>query len=137
MQVNVQRGGGGRTPPPLANTRGAVGWGAETFGKPFELSIEEFGVVLVDLAVLLGAPVCVCPFVTNGVWPCVHAFDVAPKDGCDFVFVVARYVTRASPVTTHPAVVHVVGRVKTDVLTRVFLVPSKGMFTSVRGRRNI
>ena len=132
--MNFQRGGGGRTPPPLANTRGTVGWGAETFGKPFELSVEESRVVLVDFAVLLGAPVCVCPFVTNGVCPCVHVFDVAPKDGCDFF---ARYVTRASPVTTHPAVVHVVGRVKTDVLTRVFLVPSKGMFTSVRGRRNI
>ena len=132
--MNFQRGGGGRTPPPLANARGTVGWGAETFGKPFELSIEEFGVVLVDLAVLLGAPVSISPFVTNGVWPCVHAFDVAPKDGCDFV---ARYVTRASPVTACLAVVHVVGRVKTDVLTRVFLVPSKGMFTSVRGRRNI
>ena len=98
------------------------------------MSIEESGVVLVDFAVFLGAPVFDSPLVTNGRWPCVHAFDVAPKDGCDLV---ARYVTRASPVTTHPAVVHVVGRVKTDVLTRVFLVPSKGMFTSVRGRRNI
>ena len=135
--MNVQRGGGGRTPPPLANTRGAVGWGAETFGKPFELSIEESRVGLVDLAVLLGAPVSISPFVTNGVWPCVYALDVAPKDGYDFVFVVARCVTRASPVTACLAVVHVVGRVKTDVLTRVFLVPSKGMFTSVRGRRNI
>ena len=132
--MNVQRGGGGRTPPPLANARGTVGWSAETFGKPFELSIEESRVVLVDFAVLLGAPVSISPFVTNGVWPCVHAFDVAPKDGSDFV---ARYVTRASPVTARLAVVHVVGRVKTDVLTRVFLVPSKGMFTSVRGRRNI
>ena len=79
--MNVQRGGGGRTPPPLANTRGAVGWGAETFGNPFELSIEESRVVLVDLAVFLGAPVSVSPFVTNGFWPCVHALDVAPKDG--------------------------------------------------------
>ena len=132
--MNVQRGGGGRTPPPLANARGTVGWGAETFGKPFELSVEESRVVLVDFAVLLGAPVSISPFVTNGVWPGVHAFDVAPKDGGDFV---ARYVTRASPVTARLAVVHVVGRVKTDVLTRVFLVPSKGMFTSVRGRRII
>ena len=96
------------------------------------MSIEESGVVLVDLAVFLGAPVCVSPFVTDGGWPRVYAFDVAPKDGCDFV---ARCVTRASPVTARCAVVHVVGRVKTGVLTRVFLVPSKGMFTSVRGRR--
>ena len=132
--MNVQRGGGGRTPLPLANARGTVGWGAEAFGKPFELSVEESRVVLVDFAVLLGAPVSSSPFVTNGVWPSVHAFDVAPKDGCDLV---TWYVTRASPVTTHPAVVHVVGRVKTGVLTRVFLVPSEGRFTSVRGRRNI
>ena len=96
--------------------------------------IEELGVVLVDFAVLLGAPVFDRPLVTNGRWPCVHAFDVAPKDGCDFF---ARYVTRASPVTTHSVVVHVVGWVKTGVLTRVFLVPSEGRFTSVRGRRNI
>ena len=96
--------------------------------------IEELGVVLVDFAVLLGAPVFDVPFVTNGRWPCVHAFDVAPKDGCDFF---ARYVTRASPVTTHSVVVHVVGWVKTGVLTRVFLVPNEGRFTSVRGRRNI
>ena len=132
--MNFQRGGGGRSPPPLANARGAVCRGAEAFGKPFELSVEENRVVLVDFAVFLCAPVCVRPFVTNGIWPCVHAFDVAPKDGGDFV---ARCVTRASPVTACLAVVHVVGRVKTGVLTRVFLVPSKGMFTSVRGRRNI
>ena len=134
--MNVQRGGGGRTPLPLANARGTVGWGAEAFGKPFELSVEESRVVLVDFAVFLGAPVSSRPFVTNGVWPSVHAFDVAPKDGCDFDFV-ARGDIRAVPVTSRLVVVHVAGRVKTDVLTRVFLVPNEGMFTSVRGRRSI